>query len=64
MGRKFGEGCDPFWGSWVPIEHNVARAEAYLRTKWHLDSFNHLPQYTNLTNRQDRQDRTDNGPIA
>ena len=30
-------------GSWVPIEHNVAWAEAYLRTKWHLDPSSHLP---------------------
>ena len=32
--------CAPsFWGrSWVLIYHNVAWAEAYLRsTKWHLD---------------------------
>jgi len=28
----------PFFpgGSWVPIEHKVAWAEAYLHTKWHL----------------------------
>jgi len=27
------------WGEWewVRIKHKVARAEAYLRTKWHLD---------------------------
>ena len=30
-------GCYALWGSWVPILHNVACAEAYLRTKWHLD---------------------------
>jgi len=24
-------------GSWVPIKQNVARAEAYHRTNWHLD---------------------------
>jgi len=35
MGRKFG-GCASFGVSWVPIEHNVSWAEAYLRTKWHL----------------------------
>jgi len=29
-------------GSWVPIQHNVAWAEAYLHTKWHLDPSNHL----------------------
>ena len=33
-------GCAPFFwgGSWVPIEHKVAWAEAYLHTKWHLDA--------------------------
>ena len=42
-GRKLGA-CAPFlgMGSWVPILHNVAWAEAYLHTKWHLDSFSHL----------------------
>jgi len=28
--------------SWVPILHNVAWAETYLRTKWHLDPSNPL----------------------
>jgi len=28
----------PIRGSWVPIQHNAAGAEAYLRTKWHLDA--------------------------
>jgi len=37
MGRKLGL-CSPFGeGSWFPILHNVAWAEAYLYTKWHLD---------------------------
>jgi len=29
----------PFFGraSWVPIQHNVAWADAYLSSKWHLD---------------------------
>jgi len=27
----------PFWGSLIPMWHNVAWAEAYLCTKWHLD---------------------------
>ena len=38
MGRKLG-GCDPFLGtkSWVPIQHNVAWAEAYLHDKGYLD---------------------------
>jgi len=26
-----------FVGTGFPIEHNMAWAEAYLRTKWHLD---------------------------
>ena len=29
-------------GSWVPIQHNVAWAEAYLRTKWYPDSSSSL----------------------
>ena len=34
MDRKFG-GAVPLWeGSWVPIEHSVVWAEAYLPTKW------------------------------
>jgi len=28
--------------SWVPIEHKVALAEAYLHTKWHLNPSSHL----------------------
>jgi len=44
MGRKVWGGCCAFfpWGSWIPIQHNVAWAEAYLRTKWHLDPSNRL----------------------
>ena len=36
MDRKLG--AVSLWtrGSWVPICNNVARAEAYLPTKWHL----------------------------
>jgi len=30
MGQKLS-----LWGSWVPIEHNVAWAEAYIYTKLH-----------------------------
>jgi len=42
MGQKFG-GCAPYGrGSWVPIQHNVAWAQAYLCTKWHLDPSNRL----------------------
>ena len=32
----------PFGRSWVPIKHNVAWAEVYLPTKWHLDRSSHL----------------------
>ena len=38
MGRKVGA-VDLFpWGSGVPIQHNVACAEAYLCTKWNFDT--------------------------
>ena len=30
------------WGSWVPIEHKVAWAEAYLNTKWHFSPSSRL----------------------
>jgi len=29
-------------GSWVPVQHSVAYAEDYLRTKWHLDPCSRL----------------------
>ena len=34
----------PFFSgtSWVPMEHKVAWAEAYLHTKWHLSPFTRL----------------------
>jgi len=35
-------GLCPFWGSWVPISHNVAWAEAYLHTKWYPDASSRL----------------------
>jgi len=35
-GPNFGE------EGWVPIEHNVDRAEAYLHAKFHLDPPNRL----------------------
>jgi len=41
MGEKWGY-CAPFVGSWVPIQHSVAFAEAYFRTKWHLDPSSRL----------------------
>ena len=58
MGRKLG-GCAPLGdGSWVPIEHNVARAEAYLHAKFRLDPSNRLAS----VHERDRQDRTDRQP--
>jgi len=42
-GLKIGR-LRPLFGewSWVPIQHNVARAEAYLHAKFHLDPCSHL----------------------
>jgi len=43
MGRKMGGAAVPMFGhSWATICHNVAWAEAYLRTKWHLDPSSRL----------------------
>jgi len=43
----------------------VARAEAYLHAKFHLDPSNRLAQYTNVTDLTGQTRRTtDNGPIA
>jgi len=39
----------------------VARAQAYLHAKFHLDPSNRLATRHHVT---DRIDRTDNGPIA
>jgi len=55
MGRKLGEAV-PLGASCVPIQHNVAWAEAYLRTKWHIDPSNGLATI-HQRHRQDRQDR-------
>jgi len=54
-GPKIG-GSAPFCGrgSWVPIWHNVARAEAYLHSKFHLDPSNRLA----IGHQRCRQDRT------
>jgi len=41
-GPKLGRGALFAGGSWVHIEHNVAQADAYLRTKWHLDPCSRL----------------------
>ena len=52
-------GCVPLGrGSWVPILHNVARAEAYLHAKFHLDPSNRLATV------HERYRQTDNGLIA
>jgi len=40
----------------------VARDEAYLHAKFHLDPSSRLATIHHVTDRQDRQ--TDNGPIA
>jgi len=43
MGRKRGHAMPlSGGGSWVPMQHNVAWAEVYLRTKWHLDPSSRL----------------------
>jgi len=44
MGEKLGGVGVPFFsgGSWVPIEHEVAWAEAYIHTKWHLSTSSRL----------------------
>jgi len=43
MGRKLRACCALFrGGSWVPIQYNVAWAEAYLPAKWHLDTSGRL----------------------
>jgi len=39
-GRKLG--AVPLWGSWVPILHNMAWAEAYIHTKWQPDPSSRL----------------------
>ena len=45
-------------GDWLPIQHNVACAEAYLRTKWHLDPSNHLATIRQRCGQTDTTDRT------
>jgi len=43
-GPKLGRGGCAFFsgGGWVHIKHNVAWAEAYLHTKWHVDASSRL----------------------
>jgi len=62
IGRKEGAAVSlSVWGSWVPIEHNVAWAEVYLPTNFHLDPSNRLA----IIHQHHRQrDRQDNGPIG
>jgi len=71
MGRKLGNCAPLVEGRWVPIEHNVARAEAYLHAKFHLDPSNRLAtvhqrhrQTDRKTDRQTDGQTGDNGPIA
>jgi len=63
-------GLCPFGeGVWVPIKHDMVRAKAYLRAKFHLDLSNRLAT-VHQRYRQDKQDstnrtgQTDNGLIA
>ena len=53
-------GCAPFSffgqrGSWLPIKQNVARVEAYLRAKFHLDPSNRLATIHQRCRETDRQ---------
>ena len=42
MGQKVGVLCSFSGAAGVPIENNVAWAEVYLPTKWHLDPSSRL----------------------
>ena len=42
MGRKLGAVPLFLVGSWVPIQHKVTWAKAYLHTKWHLNPSSRL----------------------
>ena len=48
----------------MPIEHNVARAEAYLHAKFHLDPSNRLATVQQCHRQTDRTGQTDNCLIA
>jgi len=68
-GPKIGWGLCPFGGGKLgPHLKHVARAEAYLHAKFHLDPSNRLATVheRHRTDRtaQDRTGQTDNGPIA
>jgi len=56
MGRKFGGGLWPFKGGELGpnLTQYMARAEAYLRAEFHLDSSNRLAT-VHQRHRQDRQ---------
>ena len=58
-GPKIGGLCPLFGqGNWVSIQRNVARAEAYVHAKFHLDPSNHLAtihQRYRQTGQRDRQ---------
>jgi len=45
MGRKSGAVASFWAGELDPHVHNVAWAEAYLRTKWHLNPSSFWPQH-------------------
>jgi len=56
MGRKLGVGCCFFGGGRAGSPSNtVAGAEAYLRTKFHVDPSNRLATIKHITDRTDRQ---------
>jgi len=60
--RKVGAAVPPFWGEELgpqsPYIHNVATAEAYLYTKWHLDPFNRLATIHQRYRQTDRTGQT------
>jgi len=55
MGRKLGAQLSDPLPFWVLIYHNMARAEAYLHAKLHIDPSNRLA----TVHERHRQDRTD-----
>jgi len=65
MGRKVGDCWAPLGGgSWAPFSHNVVMAEAFLRTKWHLDPSNRLVTIHERHRQTGQTGQTDNGTIA
>jgi len=58
-------GLCPFGeGSWVPIEHSVARAKAYLHTSFILGYIQRFGHNTPTLQTDRQTDRTDNGTMA